>query len=76
MNLARLSTKSQVVIPVKIRRKLDLHPGDMVEIRTENDRIVIRKAYPSALANLEECISDLWRGYENEVVSSRDEWDE
>lgn len=71
----RLSTKSQIVIPVSIRKLLDLNPGDMVEINAEDERIIIRKAHSSALKQLEECISDVWKGYDHELNTMREEWD-
>ena len=75
MTKTRLSTKSQIVIPISIRKLLDLNPGDMVEIDTEDERIIIRKAHSSALKQLEECISDVWKGYDDELNTMREEWD-
>ena len=75
MTKTRLSTKSQIVIPISIRKLLDLKPGDMVEIDTEDERIIIRKAHSSALKQLEECISDVWKGYDDELNTMREEWD-
>ena len=75
MTTTRLSTKSQIVIPISIRKRLDLNPGDIVEIDTEDQRIIIRKAHSSALKQLEECISDVWKGYDQELNSMRKEWD-
>ena len=75
MTKTRLSTKSQIVIPISIRKLLDLKPGDMVEIDTEDERIIIRKAHSSALKQLEECISDVWKGYDEELNTMREEWD-
>ena len=75
MTTTRLSTKSQIVIPISIRKRLDLKPGDMVEIDTENEQIIIRKAHSSALKQLEECISDVWKGYDQELNKMRKEWD-
>ena len=75
MTTTRLSTKSQIVIPISIRKRLDLNPGDIVEIDTEDQRIIIRKAHSSALKQLEECISDVWKGYDQELNAMRKEWD-
>ena len=75
MPLARLSTKSQVVIPVNIRKSLGLRPGDLVEIDTEDEQIIIRRAPTSALKQLVECTSDIWKGYDRELETMRDEWD-
>jgi AbrB family looped-hinge helix DNA binding protein len=37
----KLSTKGQVVVPSRIRRKLDLQPGDLLEARLEGQCIVL-----------------------------------
>ena len=46
--LTTLSTKGQVVVPGRIRRKLGLQPGDTLEARVEGQHIVLtpRKARP------------------------------
>jgi antitoxin PrlF len=75
MTTTRLSTKSQIVIPISIRKRLNLNPGDMVEIDTENEQIIIRKAHRSSLKQLEACISDVWKGYDQELNTLREEWD-
>lgn len=75
MTTTRLSTKSQIVIPISIRKRLDLKPGDTVEIDAEGERIVIRKVQSSVLEQLEECISDVWKGYDQELNTIREEWD-
>jgi len=55
MTSTRLSTKSQIVIPISIRKRLDLKPGDTVEIDAEGERIIIRKVRP--LKNVHFCSS-------------------
>jgi AbrB family looped-hinge helix DNA binding protein len=37
----RVSTKGQVVLPVTIRRKLGLRPGDPLDAKVEGGRIVL-----------------------------------
>jgi AbrB family looped-hinge helix DNA binding protein len=39
--LTKVSTKGQVVIPSRIRRKLGLQPGDSLEARVEGQQIVL-----------------------------------
>ena len=43
-----VSTKGQVVVPSRIRRKLGLQPGDSLEARVEGQRIILtpRKVRP------------------------------
>jgi len=72
---ARLSSKSQIVLPAKIRRHLNIHPGDTLDIREENQRIVIVKAPVSIVDELDLCGSEIWQGYADELTRSRQEWD-
>jgi AbrB family looped-hinge helix DNA binding protein len=37
----KLSTKGQIVVPQRIRRKLNLQPGDSLEATLERQRIVL-----------------------------------
>ncbi len=76
MPLAKLSSKSQIVLPVKIRRHLNINPGDTLEIREENQRIVILKAPTSIVDELDQCDSSIWKNYADELLISRKEWDE
>ncbi len=75
MPLAKLSSKSQIVIPAEIRKRFELRPGDTLEITEEQDWIMIRKAPVSFVDGLENCASDLWQGYEKEMNEARDQWD-
>jgi AbrB family looped-hinge helix DNA binding protein len=75
MPYAKLSSKSQIVIPAEIRRKLRVRPGDTLEMTLKDDTVTIRKAPASYLEALENCVSDLWRGYEKELQRERDHWE-
>lgn len=74
MPLSKLSSKSQIVIPAAIRKRLNIQPGDELEINTKNNVIIIRKAALSATDALDACGSDIWRGYEKELDRARDQW--
>ena len=75
MPLARLSKKSQIVLPAAIRRKLGFQAGDLLEIAQEGDHVVLRKAPGSYVDALDACGSDLWKGYEGELKAAREQWD-
>jgi len=47
---SRLSSKGQVTIPVEVREKLHLEPGDTVIYEVEDERAVLRRAEPFDLA--------------------------
>jgi len=40
---SRLTSKSQTVIPLAIRRRLGLEPGDMIRYRVRGKKIAIEK---------------------------------
>ena len=75
MPVVRLSSKSQLVLPAAIRKRLAIKPGDLLQIIEKDDAIVIRRAPPSYVDALEGCASEIWRGYETELEKSRDQWD-
>ena len=74
MPLAKLSSKSQLVLPASIRRKLDIHPGDQLEIEVDGAVITLKKAPHSFTDELESCASMIWQNYEDELSQHRDEW--
>jgi antitoxin PrlF len=76
MALAKLSSKSQIVLPAEIRRRLAIKPGDMLEITDKDSRIIIRKAPLSFVDALDACTSEIWRGYDKELEEARAAWDE
>jgi|GEM_PF-1337372 antitoxin PrlF len=74
MPLAKLSSKCQIVIPAKIRSRMKIKPGDLLEITEGKEEIIIRKAPLPYVDALENCISDIWQGYEAELDKARDQW--
>ena len=43
----RVDELGRVVLPIELRRSLDLQERDRVEIRAEEDRIILRKFEPN-----------------------------
>ena len=76
MSIATLSSKAQLVLPVEIRRRLGIHPGDRLVVELEGDHAVIRKTPHSDVEALAAYRSDIWRNYADEVQNARDEWDQ
>ncbi len=76
MSIATLSSKSQLVLPAEIRRKLGIHPGDRLVVVLEGDHAVIRKTPISDVEALSAYRSDIWRDYADKVQSARDEWNQ
>ncbi|KFN92545.1 AbrB/MazE/SpoVT family DNA-binding domain-containing protein [Tetragenococcus muriaticus] len=46
---SKVSSKGQVVIPVELRRKLDLQDGDQVTIDVNDNNELVLKKLPTAL---------------------------
>lgn len=44
MNASHMTSKGQVTIPIELRRRLDLHPGDIVEFKQRDNKIFIAKS--------------------------------
>ena len=78
MSTARLSSKSQIVVPAEVRRKLGLKPDDEIIVEVEGDHAVLRKCSKSPLDNLQELAAqdpELFAGFDEELQRMRDEWD-
>jgi len=54
MNLARVSSKGQITIPIEIRKKLNLKEGDKVLFLEENGKIVLANSSYVALKEMQE----------------------
>lgn len=53
--VAKLSSKYQIVIPKKIRRELKLNSGDVLTMKIEGDKIIMRpkpKSYTEYMLGL------------------------
>lgn len=59
---SRLSSKGQVTIPIEVREKLHLEPGDTVIYEVEGERAVLRRAEPFDIA------------YHAALTGTLDEW--
>jgi antitoxin PrlF len=75
MPLAKLSSKSQIVLPAEIRRRLNIRPGDLLEITAKEEYIIIHKAPVSFATELDGCAANYWQGYSEELRKERDQWD-
>jgi AbrB family looped-hinge helix DNA binding protein len=75
MPIARLSSKSQIVIPSELRKKLAIEPGDELMLEARDDSIVITRASSSALARLRALGGPIWKGASEQLQRDRDEWD-
>ncbi|MBF6567934.1 MAG: AbrB/MazE/SpoVT family DNA-binding domain-containing protein [Candidatus Binataceae bacterium] len=46
MSSSTLSTKGQLVIPTRLRKALNLRPGDQVEVTLEGRRLILERIVP------------------------------
>ena len=71
MEIVKLSSKGQIVIPAKIRKELNLSPGDKLFIEREGDVIILRPVVKlSTLRGI-----DKIENASKEVEKIRKEWD-
>lgn len=78
MTTARLSSKSQIVVPADVRRRLGLKPGDEVVIVVEGDHAILRRIDRSplqALRQFAEAHGHIFEGYDVELDKARDDLD-
>jgi AbrB family looped-hinge helix DNA binding protein len=54
MELAKITTRGQLTLPVEIRRKLKVGEGDKVVFFEENGRIMVENAAKLAFARVQE----------------------
>ena len=54
MELAKITTKGQITIPIQIRRKLNLKDGDKVVFIEQDGKVVIENSTRVALAEIQE----------------------
>ena len=70
MELARISQRGQITIPVEIRKKLGVRDGDKVVFIEDNGRIIMENSVRLALKD----VQDAFKG-EAERVGLKDEQD-
>lgn len=47
MAIVSISTKGQIVLPLEIRNALGLQKGDKLEVRLEQDRVILTRLLPA-----------------------------
>jgi antitoxin PrlF len=53
MEIAKVTSKGQITIPVEIRKKLNLQSGDKVVFMEDQDKVFILNAAKAAFINLQ-----------------------
>ena len=57
MELAKVTSKGQITIPVEIRKQLNLKPGDKVLFIEENGKITLANSSLTALSTIQQELS-------------------
>lgn len=64
LEMTRLSTRGQIVIPKKMREQLNLQPGEHLAIETNQGQIVLRRLSKEILSTQAAAESDAaWQEY-------------
>ena len=74
MIIVRLSSKGQIVIPLEIRRELELRKGDKMIIQRKNDKVIIRPI--ARVSDMKGIDKKAWKETSKEIDNMRAEWDE
>ena len=74
---SRISSKTQITIPVEVLREMSLKPGDRVEFHINKDnRLVITPVDSEWLKTLDEILGSMTDVYEGfDLQKEREEWD-
>ena len=77
MATAKLTSKCQITLPARIRRKLDLRPGDRVQVEIQGGAIVLRPLRGSFVDSMVGLGREVWEaegGAERFLDGERDGW--
>jgi len=78
MQMAKVSSKYQIVIPKKVRETLGLQPGDRLLIVTEGDKAVMRLRPKSYAKHMRGLHKEVWPGIDATayVSEERKSWEQ
>jgi AbrB family looped-hinge helix DNA binding protein len=62
MEITKISSKGQIVIPSKIRNQLNIEEGSIIAIDTMKDMIILKKIDEGLVEQFEESLEDLKSG--------------
>lgn len=62
MEITKISSKGQIVIPSKIRNQLNIEEGSIIAIDTMKDMIILKKIDEGLVEQFQESLEDLKSG--------------
>ena len=68
----KLSSKGQVVIPEKIRKKLKLKPGDRFVVVAEGDAVLLKLITPPSLEDFEKLLTKAREAAQKAGITPKD----
>jgi len=74
MIIVRLSSKGQIVIPLEIRKELELKRGDKMIIQRKDDKVIIKPV--TRISGMKGIDKKAWKDSSKEIDKLRKEWDE
>jgi len=62
MEITKISSKGQVVIPLRIRNSLDINEGSVLAVDTANDMVILKKIDVDLVGQFKNSLADLKKG--------------
>ena len=62
MEITKISSKGQIVIPLKIRNQLNIDEGSILAVDTANEMIVLKKIDVDLVSQFKKSLDDLKKG--------------
>ncbi len=62
MDITKLSSKGQIVLPMKIRQELDMQEGSVLAIDTMKDMIILKKVDVDLVSQFKKSLADTKSG--------------
>ena len=60
--IIKISTKGQIVLPIKMRENLGMKEGDIIAVETINNMMVLKRIDVDLLTQFKQGLSDLKKG--------------
>jgi antitoxin PrlF len=62
MELTKISSKGQIVIPLKIRNQLGINEGSVMAIDTTNEMVILKKVDVDLVKQFKDSLADVKHG--------------
>lgn len=62
MEITKISSKGQVVIPIRIRNQLNIDEGSVLAVDTTNDMVILKRIDVDLVGQFKNSLEDLKKG--------------